>query len=288
MLPKPFRYLRPETLDAALAELAERGDGAAPYAGGTELLLLLKMRLTEYDFLVDLKRIPKLREIALREGTLFIGAMATHAAIAANSDVGQAAPALAKLCGSIANPRVRSSGTLGGNLCFAEPTADPPTLLAALNAKLHLVSAQGRRTVAADQFVTGALETERAEDEILLQIEIPPGGQAAAYERLLNGHRSLVGAAASIPTELNSRPRIWLGCLAERPVALTATEDHIFASTGTLDGGSLKQAVDSDIAKFDVADDEHASADYRCHVASVVTLRTITAAARASGRELTP
>ncbi len=288
MLPKPFKYLRPDTLDAALAELAGRGDGAAPYAGGTELLLLLKMRLTEYDFLIDLKRIPELGEVTLRDSTLYIGAMATHAAISANADVIRAAPALAKLCGSIANPRVRSSGTLGGNLCFAEPTADPPTLLAALNAKLHLASARGRRTVAADQFVTGALETERAEDEILLQIEVPPGGQVAAYERQLNGHRSLVGAAASIPAETNARPRIWLGCLAERPVALEQAEDFILASTGPLNVGGLKEVIDADISKFDVADDEHAGADYRCHVASVITLRAIAAAATASGREVMP
>ena len=176
MLPRPFEYLRPETLDGALAALAGRDD-AIPYAGGTELLLVLKMHLAEYSVLIDLKRLPEMRNIAVVDGALHIGAIATHATIARDPLVKDMAPALADLCGSIANPRVRAAGTIGGNLCFAEPSADPPTLLAAMNATLHLVSTRGARTVLADEFIKGPLQTTRADDEILLRVEIPGDGR---------------------------------------------------------------------------------------------------------------
>lgn len=284
MLPSPFQYLRPETLDAALAELCQRQDGAAPYAGGTELLLILKMQLAEYDFLIDLKRIPELREITKSDGGLLLGSMATHAAISRNRDVLSVLPALAELCSSIANPRVRSSGTIGGNLCFAEPTADPPTLFAALDAELHLASVRGERGVPADRFIKGALETERADDEILLRIEIPAGREPTRYVRQLNGHRSLAGAAASLPAGLE--PRVWLGGVAERPVPLETTASHIAGASEVLNAQVLRQMITEEIAKLDVTGDGEASAEYRRHIAAVVSLRAVIAAWRASGREV--
>lgn len=284
MLPSPFQYLRPESLAAALAELGQRGDGAMPYAGGTELLLILKMQLAEYDFLIDLKRIPELREITISDRGLQLGAMATHALISRNRDVLSALPALAELCGSIANPRVRSSGTIGGNLCFAEPTADPPTLFAALDAELCLASVRGERSMPADRFIKGPLETERADDEILLRIEVPTGRQATRFVRQLNGHRSLASAAASLPAGLE--PRVWLGGVAERPVPLDTTASHIAGMSDPLDPGELRPLITEEIAKLDVAGDGEASAEYRRHIAAVVTLRAVVAAWRASGREV--
>jgi len=279
MLPRPFQYLQLETLNDALAALAQHGGDAMPYAGGTELLLILKMRLAEYDYLVDLKRIPELRTIDLNQEHLVIGAMVTHAVIARDPSIQREVPAIAELCGMIANPRVRSSGTIGGNLCFAEPTADPPTLLAALGAKLYLSSVRGERCVPADSFIKGPLETVRADDEILLRIEIPRGRRTAGYVRQLNGHRSLVGAAAFIPRELDTRPRIWLGCLAQRPVALPNTEAVVAGSDGMPDPDMLRNAIAGDIANLDAGSDGDVSVDYLQHVASVVTYRAIAAAA---------
>ena len=286
MLPRPFQYLRPETLKGAIAELAQRSDDAMPYAGGTELLLILKMHLAEYDYLIDLKRISELCTIELRQDHLAIGAMATHAAIARNPEIQREAPALSALCGSIAKPRVRASGTIGGNLCFAEPTADPPTLLAALDAKLYLASTRGERCVPASTFVKGPLETARADDEILLRIEIPQGRQTARYVRQLNGHRSLVGAAAFVPREADAVPSVWLGCVALRPVSLPNTESTISNSGDAIDLDKLRKAIAEDIAVLDVSGDGDASAEYRRHIASIVTRRAVVAATDAARREV--
>lgn len=286
MLPRPFHYLRPETLKGAIDELAQHNDDAMPYAGGTELLLLLKMHLAEYDYLIDLKRIPELCAVQRMQDHLAIGSMVTHAAIARDPEIRREAPALSLLCGSIANPRVRASGTIGGNLCFAEPTADPPTLFAALDAKFYLASARGERCVPANSFVKGPLETARADDEILLRIEIPPGRQSTRYVRQLNGHRSLVGAAAFVPREADAVPSIWLGCVALRPIPLPNTESIISNSGDALEHGTLRKAIAEDIAVLDVNGDGDASAEYRRQMASVVTYRAIVAAADAAGREI--
>ncbi len=286
MLPRPFEYLRPRTLRDALAELADRGDGAIPYAGGTELLLLLKMHLAEYDVLVDLKRVSELRAMESGPNGLLLGSMVTHAEIAGDPDIQREAPALAELCASIGNPRVRAMGTIGGNLCFAEPTADPPALFAALDARLHLASTNGERRVPAESFVKGPLETERADDEILLRIEIPRGRRATRYVRQLNGHRSLVGAAASISDDAAAGPRVWLACIAQRPVALPKTEAFIAESSGPLDGDPLREAIAADVAMLDVIGDGDASAEYRRHIAAVVARRAILGAAEAAFGEV--
>ena len=250
------------------------------------MLLVLKMRLAEYDYLVDLKRIPELRAIELKQDYMVIGSMVTHAVIARDPDIHHEVPALAELCGTIANPRVRAAGTIGGNLCFAEPTADPPTLLAALDAKLYLASVRGERCVPADSFVTGPLETARADNEILLRIEIPRGRQTASYVRQLNGHRSLVGAAAFVPRETDAGPRVWLGCVAQRPVALPNTETIVAGSGHVLDLDAVRKAIAEDIAVLDVGGDGDVSAEYLQHVASVVTYRAVAAAADAAGKKV--
>lgn len=287
MLPRPFRYHRPETLTAALAAL-DACDDAAPYAGGTELLLVLKMRLADHADLVDLKRIPDLKHIDAGGDALAIGAMATHAAIARHGDIARLAPALAMLCGSIANPRVRSVGTIGGNLCFAEPTADPPTLLAAYGATLHLASASGTRSLPAADFIVGPLETARAANEVLVRIDIPVGRATTRYVRHAHGHRALAGAGAFVPAGAGEAARVWLGGVAERPTPLTAAGAAIAAASGPLDLARIAAAARQDIAGLDILDDAEAGADYRRHIAGVVAGRAIAAAAEAAGRKVYP
>jgi aerobic carbon-monoxide dehydrogenase medium subunit len=282
MLPKPFTYHRPEKLDDALALMARYGDDVCPYAGGTELLLAMKMHFADYGHFVDLKRIPALSAISQNRGTqngetLTIGALATHAMIADNQTIRQVLPTLAALCGSIANPRVRTLGTIGGNLCFAEPRADPPVLLSALDARLHLTSTRGERTVPASQFITGALETIRAADEILTRIDIPIAVCTTRYERVVFGHRTVAGAAAVIANNTEMESRVWVGCVASRPSALPETEKIISADPNAC-GDDLKQAIAKDLDMLDIVSDEDARADYRRHLAETVVLRAVTAA----------
>lgn len=276
MYPEPFDYHRPTTVADALALLAEHGDNASPYAGGTELLLAMKMGFAQYDHLVDLKRIPELCVIEQRGDILSVGAMATHAQIAADTTVRRALPSLAALCGSVANARVRSAGTIGGNLCFAEPRADPPTLLAALDATLFLQSARGERTEPAAAFIAGALDTIRDPGELLLRIGIPFSARDVRYRRVVFGHRTVAGAAV---VHTGATPRVWTGCVTTRPEPLPATETCLADDPAARDIASLKTAIVRDLDTLDIAGDEDASADYRRHLAETVVLRAATARA---------
>ena len=273
MYPNPFTFHRPTSVEDAVALLAEHGDDAAPYAGGTELLFAMKMGFAQYDHLIDLKRLPALKSIARDNNVLTIGALAKHGEIAANPIVRDLLPPLASLCSEIANPRVRSAGTIGGNLCFAEPRADPPTLLAGLDASLILLSPNGERRVAAAAFITGALETVRAPDELLLRIEIPLTSCAIRYERVVFGHRTVAGAVAVLGATA-APARIWIGGVAASPSSLAATQSLIDTDPDA-SATSLYEAATQDFAALDIADDEEASADYRRHLAATVALRAI-------------
>src|SRR5262245_50779698 len=172
---EPFQIHRPHSVGEATELLARHGDEAAVYAGGTELLVVMKEGLTHFPHLIDVKAIPGLREItydaARRE--LAIGAVATHRQIERSPLVRENLPALADLEANVANVRVRSAGTIGGNLCFAEPHSDPATLLMALGAGLTLSSAEGSREIAVANFFTGLMETVRQDDEMLTAIHVP-------------------------------------------------------------------------------------------------------------------
>ena len=139
--------------------LAEFGEKGRLYAGGTELLLAMKHDLLRYEHLVDVKTIPDLNKIELKNGALTIGSTATHRAIERSAVVKQNLPVLAEMETQVANVRVRASGTLGGNLCFAEPHSDPATLLVALGARAQVQGKSGTKTVAIDKLITGAYET---------------------------------------------------------------------------------------------------------------------------------
>ena len=146
LLPR-FALHAPRTVGEAVDLLARHGEEATVYAGGTELLLAMKLRVLRYGHLIDVKRIPGLAEIAVRDGALALGALATHYALERHPLVARHLPAYAALSRAVANVRVRVAGTLGGNLCFAEPHADPPALLAALGAAVRLAGPDGERDV---------------------------------------------------------------------------------------------------------------------------------------------
>jgi len=165
MMPlRRFTIHQPKTIAEASQMLAEFGEKGRLYAGGTELLLAMKHDLLRYEHLVDVKTIPDLNKIELRNGALMIGSTATHRAIERSAVVKQNLPVLAEMETQVANVRVRASGTLGGNLCFAEPHSDPATLLVALGARAQVQGKSGTKTVAIDKLITGAYETSLAAD----------------------------------------------------------------------------------------------------------------------------
>lgn len=223
----PFDLHRPERVDEACALLARLGPEAQVYAGGTELLLVLRSGLGDARHLVDVKRLPGMRSIWRADGMLRIGATATHARVARSADVAALAPALVEAESGLGNVRVRSTGTLGGNLCFGEPHGDPGPVLLAHGASVALRSTRGVRTLPLDDFMVGMLETQREPDEILTHLELPLRSfDGAAYLRFASAERPTAGVAVLLDAEGGRLRdvRIAVGCIAPRPLRLAGAE----------------------------------------------------------------
>jgi carbon-monoxide dehydrogenase medium subunit len=162
---RPFRVLQPRSVGEASRALQLHGDAASIYAGGSELLLLLRHRLVEYDYLIDVKRIPDLREFRWDGGVLQVGAAVTHRELERSPVVAEHLPLLAEVESRVANVRVRNVGTLGGNLCFNDPHSDPGTLLLVHDARVELQQGRSKRQVSLEDFWLGSYETVLEQDE---------------------------------------------------------------------------------------------------------------------------
>jgi carbon-monoxide dehydrogenase medium subunit len=198
MMPlRRFAIHQPKTVAEASQMLVEFGDKGRLYAGGTELLLAMKHDLLRYEHLVDVKTVADLDRIELNNGAIVIGSTVTHRAVERSALVKQNLPVLAEMETNVANARVRASGTLGGNLCFAEPHSDPATLLTALDAVAHVQGRAGRRAMSIGELISGAYETSLANDELLVALEIPllSKSQRAAYVKFQLKERPTLGLA---------------------------------------------------------------------------------------------
>jgi carbon-monoxide dehydrogenase medium subunit len=284
MRPPRFTLHRPDTLAQALALKAEFGDAAAFHAGGTELLVALKAHVLRYEHVIDIKQVAEMRGIRVRtDGTLSIGALCTHHAIANDPTVRQRLPGYAELSENVANIRVRVAGTLGGVLCFAEPHADAPTMLCALDAWLVLAGPRGEREVPSRDFHLGEFATARAEDELLVSIEVAEQspGTRSAYRCFGHTERPAVGVAAVWSTDNAQRLSLWAGAISAAPVRLARAE----ALAGELDAdmtgdavwAQLQPAVAADAQAIDTHDDLHGGADYKRHLVTVLAQRALQA-----------
>lgn len=281
---KRFSLHRPASLEEA-CELRRRfGGDAVLYAGGTELLLAMKMGVAHWPHLIDVKRLPELQGIEGRDGRLRIGAAATHLAIEQHPDVRSALPALARLEGRIANIRVRAAGTLAGNLCFGEPHADPPALLVALGAEVELQGAKGCRRLELAEFQRGAYEAALGEDEVLTAIEVPlPGpGVRAAYVNFKVLERPTAGAAVVGRVEggrFAAAPVVVVGAADEVPRRVDAT---MLQGASAADEGVLAALAEAAAGAVDPVDDLSGSAEYKKHLAGVLVRRAAAALVEAA------
>lgn len=195
-----FRYARPATVEEALALLARHGDEAAVLAGGQSLLAALNMRLASPALLVDINRLAPLAGIEERGDAVRIGALTRHAEVAASPIVARHAPLIARAMPHVAHVAVRNRGTFGGSLALADPAAELPACAVALGARLVLQSVRGRRTVTAEAFFKDLYTTDRAADELLIEVEIPkrPGWRVGFGElSRRQGDFAVVGLAAA-------------------------------------------------------------------------------------------
>jgi carbon-monoxide dehydrogenase medium subunit len=285
-----FTLHQPDSVAAASQLLAHFGEDAAIYAGGTELLVVLKERLAHFPHLIDIKRIPGLREIAVDEasGRLVIGALATHRDIERSPLVRECLPALASLAAQVANVRVRAMGTIGGNLCFAEPHSDPATLLATLDARLTLSSATASRQVPVEAFFTGVMGTIRRHDELLTLVSIPLQGETTgvAYERFKLHERPTAAVAAAITVEEGRivESTVVAGCVGERPQVLTETNPGLIGRLANAEAACSAALIVRD--EVETTANPFESEEYIRQLICAIARRAITTAIhRATDRE---
>jgi len=279
VLPASFDYHRPTSLDQALTLLAELGEDARVLAGGHSLIPAMKFRLAQPAALVDLGGLSELQRIEERDGQIAIGAMVTHGALESSPLLAAKCPLFADAARQIGDLQVRNMGTIGGSLAHADPAADWPAVVLALDAALEAVSRGGRRTIPAGEFFVDMLQTALRPGEILTRIDIAQWGTTAAYvktEQKASGF-ALCGVAAVVDARTR-RVRIGVTGIAPVPYRALAVERALEGQTLTMELVTAAAAAAAE--GVTPLGDIHASADYRAHLASVNTAKALIQAAR--------
>jgi carbon-monoxide dehydrogenase medium subunit len=272
MIPAPFERVVPSSVDEALALLAEHGDEAKVLAGGHSLLPMMKLHLAMPAVLVDLGRIPGLAYVRADGDQLAIGALTRHAAVAADDLVSAEAPLLAHSAGLVGDPQIRHRGTIGGSLAHADPAADLPMAALALDATLVVQGPGGRREVAATEFFRGYFETAVGPDELLVEVRVPRlPGIGWGYEKFTR--RANDWAIVGVATVAG---RVALGNMGATPLRAAATEAALAEGASVPEAAALADRDTAPVA------DLHADADYRRHLARVLTERALRIAAAAT------
>jgi carbon-monoxide dehydrogenase medium subunit len=274
------RYLRPDELEEALELLAEHGEAAKALAGGQSLLVLMREHLVEPELLIGLSGIEELRRLEV-DGGARIGAMVTHAELERDRRILSGWPALAQAEAAVSTVQIRNRGTLGGNVAHAFPTADPPAALIACDAQVHLASkAGGERTVAAEDFFTGVMETVARADELVTAISLPPQPEGARALYLKYAVRPLdfaiVGVAVRLvvgPAGTIEEARIGLNGAAARPLRAVEAEAVLVGQAPTPE--LLAEAAETAARHSDPLDEVDGSAAYRRRCVAVYTRRAL-------------
>jgi len=282
MIPASFDYLKPSTVEDAVAALAEAGDEAKVLAGGQSLLPVLRLRLAAPTLLVDLGGLAQLRGVRDEGDSLVIGAMTTHAELASSDAVRSGAPLLAIAAGKVGDRQVRHLGTIGGSLAHADPAGDLPAVALALEATMVLSGPGGRRSVGAGEFFTDYFTTALAADELLIEVHVPKlAGWGVHYEKF---HRTAqawatVGVAAAVRRENGTiaEARVALTNVGPTPVRAVAVEQALTGAAASAE--AVAEAAGHAADGTRPTSDLGASAEFREHLARVLTRRAVLAAA---------
>jgi carbon-monoxide dehydrogenase medium subunit len=288
---RPFELCEPASVAEASELLARHGEAARIYAGGTELILAMKEGLLHYDYLVNVKTVPGLAGVRLgSDGSLRIGAATPHRVLERDPIVRERFPAIARMEADVANVRVREVGTLGGNLCFAEPHADPGALLSAFDATVRLERKGGARTLPLEQLFVGPFETCLEGDELLTEIVVPPLPPRSAATYLKFGFLERpsvgVGVAVTLADGRVADARIAVGSVGPVPRRMREAE-ALLKNRAIAEGvASLAEAGRLAARASDAITDLHGSAEYKEHIVGVLLRRAFqTALAAVDGTE---
>lgn len=250
MIPAPFDYARPATLDEALGLLAKHGEDAKLLAGGHSLLPAMKLRLSQPRMLIDIGRLSDLRYIRREGAQIVIGALATHYDLESSAELKESCPLMPEVASSIGDVQVRNRGTIGGSLVHADPAADWPAAILALDAELELAGPKGRRAVKAAEFFVDILQTAVGAGEILTAIRVPQTSAKVAYEKFAQKASGFALCGIAV---------------AEGRIGVTGVSAKPYRA---LDAERVVEGVD-------VMSDIHASAEFRAHLAKVLVRRAL-------------
>lgn len=280
MIPTAFDYERATSVEDAVARLkAANGDGKL-IAGGHSLIPLMKLRLSEPTRLIDIARVPGLSGIREQGGRIEIGAATVHHDVATSALVREKCPALSDAAAEIGDPQVRNRGTLGGSLAHADPSADYPAVMLALDAEIQLHGAGGARTVKAQDFFQDLFTVDLATDEIIVGVRFAPV-RSAAYAKLHQraSHYAIVGVAAALEVKSGKIQSARIGLTGACPSAIRLTRVEQALAGQALSKETIAAAsanAGADLASVNA--DIHASEAYRRAMVSVFTRRALEAA----------
>jgi carbon-monoxide dehydrogenase medium subunit len=283
MIPAEFDYVKATTVDDAVAALAQHGDDAKVLGGGQSLLPLLRLRLSYPTVVVDVCKVDEMRGVREEGDRLVIGSMTTHDEVLRDPLVRQHLPLLSETTATVADPAVRHKGTFGGALAHADPAGDLAAVAVALDATLTIAGPNGRRQVGASDFFVDYLQSVLEPDEVLVEVSMPKlgDGWGVHYEKF---HRvaqawAIVGVAAAVKRSNGSiaEARIGLTNMGSVPVRARATEQALAGASA--DAGAVREAAQQADDGTEPPDDLNGKADYRRHLARVLTARAVTKAA---------
>ena len=276
----PFELHRPRTIEEATALLTELGPDALPYCGGTELLLVAKLGFTEFSHLIDLKGIEELSGIEAN-GELRIGAITTHRQLERSALVRERWPSLAEMERHVANIRVRNVGTIGGNLCFADPHSDPATYLIAAGGSVTVRGGgSGARRLPAEVFTRGPYETALAPGELLVAVHVPPlaTGSVLVHRKMSFHERPAITVAANVTVRDGTvaKARLAVGSIGLTAHRLAAAEEALVgASAVELLGEQLAACAAAAALESEPVEDANGSLEYKRQLVRVLVERTV-------------
>jgi carbon-monoxide dehydrogenase medium subunit len=276
----PFRLHRPETLEHASGLLAELGPAAVPYCGGTELLLVAKLGLTDFTDLIDVKRIEELAGIEVDCG-LRIGATTTHRELERCTAVRERWPSLAMMARHVGNIRVRNVGTLGGNLCFADPHSDPATYLIAAGGSVTARRAGGEpRRIPVEEFTRGPYQNALAPDELLVSVQVPEPspGSALVHRKVSFRERPAITVATNVQVSDGSvvQARLVVGSIGMVAQRLTGAEQALVGLDAAAPSeGQLSDYAQAGADEAEAVADSNGSVEYKRQLVRVLTARCI-------------
>ena len=281
MIPAPFDYVRPGTVDEAVTALQQAGEDAKILAGGQSLIPVLRLRLAAPSTLIDLGGIPQLRRIRDDGDRIAIGAMAPHHEVMRDELVKEHVGLLAQATATVADNQVRHRGTLGGALAHADPAGDLGGVALALEAEFVITGPGGQRTVSADDFFVDYFTTALAEDEILTEVRFPKyTGWGSHYEKFNRTAQSwsMVAIAAAVRTEGGTiaEARVGLSNMGATPLRARGVEEALVGRPATAE--AVRAAAERVTEGTAAPSDADAASDYREHLARVLTGRAVLAA----------